>query len=287
MSWKGKTIAGFEGRDRLARVLAREVGAAYVSLNVSTYRAGERVVRVSRAVTKRCLLVTDLEADGESVWLAMLGCNALRASGAKRISLLAPWIAYGRQDRPAKSRESTGGVVLGVELSRAFRKITTLDAHSRMFRKHFGGRLKSVTPRDLIVPIARAKGATAIAAPDRGAEKRAKTVARKLRLPFIQCEKKRLRPGLGGVRSRISSGDPKGHRVLLVDDMVDSGGTLAEAAKALRAAGARTVGAVVTHAAVPASVPRAKELGLGYLEVVYQRDKKPGRGIVMHFKRWV
>lgn len=280
MSRRGRTIAGFEGRDHLARALAREVGATYASLAVSAYRAGERMIRASRLVSKNCLLAADLEADGESVWVALLAADALKRSGAKHVILLAPWLAYGRQDRPAKTRESAGGIVLGAALLRAYRKIYTLDAHSKMFRKHFGGRLKSVTPRDLIVPIARTKGATAIAAPDKGAEKRAKAVARKLRLPFIQCEKKRLRPGLGGVRSRVSHGDPKGHRVLLVDDLVDSGGTLAEAAKALRMAGAKSVGAIVTHAALPSSVPSAKSLGLGYLEVVNRRERRTSAELV-------
>lgn len=277
-SW---TVAGFDGRDGLARAIAREVGATYVSLAVSTYPAGERAVRASRTVGKRCLLVADLEADGESVWCLLMAADALKRSGAKQVRLLAPWMAYGRQDKPAKSRESVGGEVLGRALSRAFDKIYTLEAHSTPFRKHFDGRLKSLSARDFVAAVARQKGATAIAAPDHGAVKRAKAVARKLRVPFIVCEKARMRPGMGGVRVNVASGDPNGHRVALVDDMVDSGGTLKEAARALRSAGARSVGAIVTHAAKPASVPKSKDLGLGYMEVVYRRDKKP-RGDVVH-----
>lgn len=275
------TVAGFEGRDKLARALAREVGAAYASLAVSTYRAGERVVRASRTVSKRCLLVADLEADGESVWQVLLAADALRRSGAASVSFLAPWMAYGRQDRPAKARESTGGAALGSVLSRAFRKIYTLDAHSRLFRRHFGNRLKSLSARDLAVSAAPTAvgGAppTAIAAPDRGAVKRAKEVARKMRLSFIRCEKVR---GSGGVRVSVASGESRGQRVVLIDDMVDSGGTLAQAAKALKRRGARSVGAVVTHAALSSSIPRAKSLGLDYLKVLYQRDKKPAREFI-------
>lgn len=296
MSWRGKSIAGFEGRDAFARALARELGATYASLAVSTYRAGERVVRVSPLgsargrlrVSKRCLLVADLEADGESMWRVLLAADALHRAGATNVSLLAPWMAYGRQDRPAKTRESTGGAALGSVLSRVFRRIYTLDAHSRLFRRHFGNRLKSLSARDLAVSVASRRGGatpTAIAAPDRGAEKRAKAVARKLRLPFIRCEKVRARPGMGGVRSRVSSGDPKGQRVLLVDDMVDSGGTLAETAKALRRRGARSVGAIVTHAALPAAVPSAKSLGLVYLKVLYRRDRRPEKSVVNYFAR--
>ncbi len=275
-----QTIVGFEGRDQLARALAREFGASYAALVVSTYRAGERAVRASRAVSKRCLLVADLEADSESVWRVLLAADALRRAGAKKVSLLAPWMAYGRQDRPAKTRESVGGAALGQALSRAFNKIYTIEAHSALFRKHFRGSLKSLSARDLVVNAARSKGATAIAAPDHGAVKRAKSVAKRLRATLIVCEKVRTRPGLGDVRTKIASGDPTGHRVAIVDDMVDSGGTLKEAARALRSAGARSVGAVVTHAALPMSIPRAKDLGLAYLNVVYRRDRKPTSGLV-------
>ncbi len=209
-----------------------------------------------------------------------MAADALKRSGAKHVFLLAPWMAYGRQDRPAKARESTGGATLGDALHRSFKKIFTLDAHSKLFRKHFHGHLKSIAARDLAIPVARRYGADAVAAPDKGAVKRAKAVAREMRLPFIQCEKTRLRPGLGGVRSRVRHGDPKGHRVVMIDDLVDSGGTLAEAAKALRLAGAKSVGAVVTHAALSSSVPSAKSLGLGYLEIVYRRDRKPSASLV-------
>lgn len=285
MSWRGKTIAGFTGRDKLARLLAREVGALYVPLTTSTYRAGERVVRASRKVSRRCLLVTNVEADAESIWNVLLAADALHRAGAQKIVLFAPWIAYGRQDRPSASRESKGGIVLGEVLHPWFAKIVTLDAHSKLFRKNFHGRLRSISLRDLVIPAARTRGATAIAAPDHGALKRAKRAARKMRLPFILCEKKRLKPGVGGVRTRIASGSPQGERVLLVDDMIDSGGTLAEAAKALRAAGAKSVGAVVTHAALPTSVPNAKSLGLGFLDVLYRRVTKPLPELIRFFKR--
>src|SRR3990167_9132842 len=281
-------IVGVEGRDQLARPHARAAGGGYGSLAVSTYRAGERAVRASPLgsargrlpVSKRCLLVADVEADGESGWRGLLAADALRRAGARKVSLLAPWMAYGRQDKPAKTRESTGGVVLGAALSRAFDRIYTLEAHSPLFRKHFGGRLKSLSARDLAVTIARSKGAMAVAAPDHGAVKRAKSVAKRLRVTLIVFEKVRTRPGLGGVRTKIASGDPTGHRVVLVDDMVDSGGTLKEAAHALRSAGARSVGAIVTHAANPVSVPRAQDLGLGYMEVVYRRNGKPKKEII-------
>src|SRR3990167_3509767 len=87
-------IVGVEGRDQLARPHARAAGGGYGSLAVSTYRAGERAVRASPLgsargrlpVSKRCLLVADVEADGESVWRVLLAADALRRAGARKVS---------------------------------------------------------------------------------------------------------------------------------------------------------------------------------------------------------
>jgi ribose-phosphate pyrophosphokinase len=287
MSWRGKTIAAFEHQEVLARALARELGARFVTLTIKTYPAGERVVCASSKVTKRTMLVSDVEADGEGIWRLRLATDALRRSGARTVILFAPWMAYGRQDRPAAVRESVGGIDLGEALHLLFNKIVTIDVHSKLFASSFHGRLTSVFPAKYIAAAYKGKGITAVAAPDLGARKRARKVARKLKVPFIQCVKKRSRPGAGGVRMCMIKGDVKDHRVLLVDDLVDSGSTLKEASVTLKSQGAKSVGAYVSHTAIPSSVPGAKNLRLKFLDVVYQRGKKPSREFLKFIARRV
>jgi ribose-phosphate pyrophosphokinase len=270
---KRKTIVGIKGSDAVARAIARFKKLPYVSVTVSKYRAGEAVARTSKRVSGPCVLVRDIEANPVSIWEVLMAEDALKNAGAKSITLLAPWMAYGRQDRIARSLESIGGKVLADELS-SFRRIITVDAHSPMFIKRFKGRLKSIPSTSLIVPFALRYNATLIASPDAGGFNRAFILARHMHLPLSRCDKKRIKPGLLGVRIVCDPKHVKGARVLLIDDMVDSGGTLREATRNLKKLGARSVSAVVTHVADPNQKPSARELGLSYLMALYPRNGK-------------
>lgn len=262
------TVASFSDA---ARPLAEQLNASFVRLRMSTYAAGERVAHVGARVRGSCFLVEDVGADAESLLRVLLAANALMHSGASSVSLVAPWMAYGRQDRPTHPQESVGGEVIGVLFRSIFRRIFTLDAHSPAFVSLFGGRLVSCFPAGIAADIASKHRATAIAAPDGGARDRARAVSTILGLPLLVCQKSRSKPGRRGVSVRAVSGEPRGHRVLLIDDMVDSGGTLAEAAQMLKKYGAVSVGAVVTHAANPKRVPSAATLGLSLLTVLHPR----------------
>jgi ribose-phosphate pyrophosphokinase len=276
---KRKTIAGIRGDDALARSIARLKAWPYVSVELTNYAAGETAARASRAVRGSCVLVRDIEAHPSSVWEAAMAADALKRAGAKRVTLVAPWVAYGRQDRPARFLESCGAAVLAHALDR-FDRILTLDAHSRQFIKRFAGRLRSISPAALMARVAIQKEATVIAAPDAGARKRARTVAKILKLPVITCAKKRFKPGISGVRIVCDNKGVEGSRILVVDDMVDSGGTLRQAARDLKRRGAVSVGACVTHAADPNAKPSARDLGLSCLVTLYPRKGKAHKDFI-------
>lgn len=273
MARKRKTIVGIKGNDAAARAIARMKKLPYATVAISTYRAGERVARVLKRIQDSCVLVRDIEANPETVWDVLLAADALKRAGAKRLTLLAPWVAYGRQDRPAHRHESVGGIVLADAL-RPFKRILTVDAHSPAFTAHFHGRMRSVPPVPLIVPCVLTGSATRIAAPDEGGFVRADAVARHTGIPLIRCNKKRIKPGIRGVRTVCDPEGVKGARVVIIDDMVDSGGTLREAARNLKRFGATSVSAIVTHAADPDNKPSARELELSSLLILYPRKGK-------------
>jgi ribose-phosphate pyrophosphokinase len=280
-----RAIAVMSTDTRFGKALAKKLQLPIVRVASRRYAAGERELRASRSVRGTVALVHDLEAEDANIWQACLAADALRNAGATRVILITPWMAFGRQDRPAATRASAAGPVLGRILSSAFDRIVTLEAHSRRFIEAFHGHLDSLSMTDLAAAVAKKQRITAIGAPDHGALDRARDLAIQLNLPFILCEKRRIKPGRHGVRIRVASGNPNGQRILLVDDMVDSGGTLAEAAKALRNARARSVGAVVANTANPHATPTARTLGLAFLHVLHPRKGTPDAKLLLTIKK--
>ncbi|MBD3251581.1 ribose-phosphate diphosphokinase [Candidatus Uhrbacteria bacterium] len=270
---RGSTIVGIQGREDVANAVAKELRRPFVLSKIDHYNAGEGLARLSKEVEGPCILIADVDVDPVRLWEMLLTHDALQRSGTSHVTLFAPWMAYGRQDRQAKPKESVGGFVLARSLD-VFRRIVTVDAHSALFQRQFNGRLKSVTAARLTVPIALKKQVTVIATPDFGGYDRAYILANHMHVPLTTCRKHRTKPGLFGVKTTCEVHDIKGERVLLVDDMVDSGGTLKEAAKQLKKQGAASVGAVVTHIADPTNKPSARSLGLAYLHVLYPRKGK-------------
>lgn len=226
----------------LATRVAKRLSAPVSIVKRERYPSGELKLTIPAKPGKRILVVSDVREDpADPLVVTSLG-EGLRANGAKRVELFAPWIGYGRQDHVAKPGETPCGVVVGYLLGAAFDKIVTIDAHSDAFIRTFGGTLNNI----LAFPDALAMNPDLIVAPDRGATGRAKTYAKRFRIPFIVLEKKRTSSG-SKKATLPKNADVKGKHVLIVDDMTDSGGTLHAAAKVLRQAGATRMDAIVSH----------------------------------------
>lgn len=241
------SIVGFTDESALVRAVAERVGIRPLFANESSYRAGEMVVIGPVNPFRHVLLVTNIWEHAPSVFRTLLLADALRNAGATRVDLLAPWIAYGRQDRVTVAGEAPAGIVIGRLLAHTFDHMTTLDAHSPEFIRSFRGRLVSVMLLQKGIQSRRHR-ISLVVAPDRGATERAKRVARSLRVPFAVITKKRVNGRVVSSCLDIREKDVLGARALLVDDIADSGGTLESAVCVLRSAGAASVSAFVSHA---------------------------------------
>ncbi|MHB8830529.1 MAG: ribose-phosphate diphosphokinase [Patescibacteria group bacterium] len=241
-------LIAFKHRPALAKELAKKLKLKISWAELGYYAAGELKVIAPQKVARQVTIVSDVEEDSASLVSLLFLATALRSSGARHLTLVAPWMAYGRQDRVDKPGQTPAGLVIAKVLGQSFDRIITLDAHSPTFIKAFGKKLANVLPiPPLLPPLIKGARGYLIAAPDRGATERAKRFARALGLPWMVIEKHR---GTKGVLSKINKKDlskVKQAKVLLVDDMADSGSTLVSAAKALRQAGAKQVEAYVTH----------------------------------------
>lgn len=247
MAQKHKTIFGLHSEASFVRAFAKSVGASPRLVTPKRYGAGEWTVHAPADIGREAIVVGNAWEEPQSIFLLSLLVHAVKDAGAKRVKLIAPWIAYGRQDRAARPGEvAAAEVAAGLLLSSGATRIVTLDAHSPTFIRFFHGRLTNILPIEDIVRIAKEKKITAVAAPDYGALQRAKQIAKKLNVPFIQVSKKRIAPG--SIEESLASGNPDGKNVLLVDDMADSGKTLFAASCVLRANGAFSVSAFVSHA---------------------------------------
>ncbi len=236
-------IIGFRDEEKLVRAVARRLRATVRLVESDHYPSGELKINVPSG-KGRVLVVGDAPCESDRILrLTMLG-EGCRANGMKP-DLLAPWIAYGRQDRVAKAGETPGGLVVGRMLSEVYGKIATLDAHSDAFVRAFQKDLYNVLPFDerRLLPK---RAVTLVVAPDHGARFRARAAAKRLRVPYAVIEKKRTSDGVVAKidirEKRITQA-----RVLIVDDLTDTGGTLEAAACVLRSAGAASVSALVTH----------------------------------------
>lgn len=240
-------LLGFEDERQLVTTFADALGVKPLFALEAQYRAGELTVRMPEVTAKEVVLVADIHEGPRYAMRTLFAAKALRHTGVKRLTLLAPWIAYGRQDRVARAGEVPGGLIVGDMLARLFDHIITLDAHSPMFVRSFRRRLTNVcaTP-DQKLQTSLGHIDLVIAA-DQGAARRAQVCARAMNLPLIILEKQR---SSDGVCVQVASKDRKrlmGRRALIIDDISDTGGTLVTAASMLREYGVDSVSALISH----------------------------------------
>ncbi len=183
--------------------------------------------------------------------MELLVCmDALRRGSARRITAVLPYFGYARQDRKTSPRSPISAKLVANLITQAGAdRVLTLDLHAGQIQGFFDIPVDNlvsapVFARD-IKDTAKGNGDLTIVSPDVGGVIRARNIARRLDVDLAIIDKRRERAGVSEVMNII--GDVEGQRCLLVDDIVDSAGTLCNAAVALSEAGAKTVSAYVTH----------------------------------------
>jgi ribose-phosphate pyrophosphokinase len=201
----------------------------------------------------------------------LLLADACRRAGAARLTAIIPYLGYARQDRRVDRRSLGARVAADVIGAGRFDRVMLIDAHTPGIEGFFDIPVDhlTATPR-LAAAVARlVTGNGVVVAPDLGAVKLARGYAKALRLPMAIVHKTRLSGEI--VEAEAVIGDVRGRRPIVVDDMLSTGGTVAAAVKALRAAGSiEPIAVAVTHVLLAG---RARELlgGLS-LECVMATD---------------
>jgi ribose-phosphate pyrophosphokinase len=175
--------------------------------------------------------------------------DALRRASARRITAVMPYFGYARQDRKVGSRSPISAKLVANLISRAgVDRVLTLDLHAAQIQGFFDIPTDNLYASPVMVRDIKERfdlGNVMVVSPDVGGVVRARGLAKRINAPLAIIDKRRERAGESEVMNVI--GDAAGYTCILIDDIVDSGGTLVNAADALLAHGAKDVYAYISH----------------------------------------
>jgi ribose-phosphate pyrophosphokinase len=247
-----KIVAGNSNRP-LAEAICSYLKLPMAKGQVKRFADMEIFVEIQENVRGQDVFViqsTSFPANDNMMELLIL-LDALKRSSARRITAVIPYFGYARQDRKPGPRTPISAKLVANLIERAGAdRVLTLDLHAGQIQGFFDIPTDNlfaapVMTRDIEENFG-STGDIVVVSPDVGGVVRARALAKRISAPIAICDKRRERPGESEVMNVI--GEVEGKRCVLIDDIVDSGGTLVNAAEALLKNGATEVSAYISHA---------------------------------------
>jgi ribose-phosphate pyrophosphokinase len=244
----------FSGRANrpLAREVARSLGIECGSVDLRDFANGETYARFQESVrgTDAFVIQTHAEPVNERIMEQLIMIDALKRASAKRISAVVPFYGYARQDRKGRSREPiTARLVADLFQAAGADRIITMDLHSGQIQGFFDGPVDHLTALPPLAEYIRSNyhDELVIVAPDAGRVKTAEKFAAVLNssLAFLHKRRNRETPNQIDIHEVVGAVD--GRHCVIVDDMIDTAGTVVKGAEVLLASGANRVTAAATH----------------------------------------
>ena len=256
---------------KVAKALNLELGDS----DVITFSDGEFQPSYNESVRGATVfIVQSTFPPTDNLFELLLMIDAAKRASAKSIVAVMPYFGWARQDRKDKPRVSIGAKLVANMLEAAgCDRVMTCDLHADQIQGFFDFPVDHIYASAVFLPYLEKLNIEnlAIAAPDMGGAKRANAYARYLQCPVIICHKSREKANVVGSITAI--GDVKGKNVVIVDDMIDTAGTLAKAANVLKEMGALSVRACATHPVF--SGPAYDRIAESALEEVIVSDTIP------------
>ncbi|WP_375204010.1 ribose-phosphate pyrophosphokinase [Hyphococcus sp.] len=248
-----RLIAGNSNR-RLSEAIGRKLSTPLSQAEIKTFKDGEVFVEIQENVRGEDVFVIQSTAypANDNLMELLITMDALSRASASRITAVIPYFGYARQDRKAGPRTPISAkLVANLITTAGADRVLTVDLHAGQIQgffdiptdnlyavKEFERRIRELQNGDL--------GDVTVVSPDVGGVVRARALAKRLEdRPLAIVDKRREGPGLSEVMNII--GEVKGRHCVIFDDIVDSGGTLCNAAQALMDKGASSVTACITH----------------------------------------
>ncbi len=237
---------------KLAQELARKLHAPYSPLTISSFPDGDLYLKYNRAVKgKKVVIVHSFQPNPNDSFLKVLfAAETAQDLGAKKVILVAPYLAYIRQDKRFHPGEAVSSRILGKHLSRCVDKVISIDPHLhryRLLQEIFSVPGAALTSNDLITEYIQKHFPQAVlVGPDRESSQWAGKIARAIGTESTIFEKTRYHSRK--VRVKMVKPIPlEGKQVVIVDDIISTGYTLIEAAKEAYHHGAKEVIAIAVH----------------------------------------
>lgn len=235
----------------LAHEICGHLGIRPGEATVSTFSDGEVLVKIDENVRGADVFVVQscCHPVNSSIMELLIMIDALRRSSAYRITAVIPYFGYARQDRKDQPRVPiTAKLVADLITTAGTDRVLTMDLHAGQIQGFFNIPVDNLyaTPVLLDYMTREGGGDLVVVSPDAGGVERARAFAKRLQVTLAIIDKRREGPNNAQVMNII--GDVKGRNALLVDDMIDTAGTLVQAAQACAEQGAHRVWAGCTHA---------------------------------------
>ncbi len=243
-----KIVAG-RSNQRLAEKVAEVAGLQLAALTIRNFSDGEIWAKFEENIRGVDLfIIQSTHAPAENLLELLILLDAAKRASANRITAVIPYFGYARQDRKDQPRVSiTAKLLANVITSAGADRIITVDLHTPQIQGFFDIPLDHLYASRILLRVVREQGLEnlAVAAPDVGSAKTARAYAKRLGADLVIVDKRRAAHNQAEVMSII--GDPSGKNILIIDDLIDTGGTFVQCAEALKAHGALKIIGACTH----------------------------------------
>lgn len=265
----------------LAEKIAGKLGIQLSEPNIAAFSNGELHCRYSESVRGCDMFIVQTHSgfDGGSINDAMIEhlimVDAARRASAKRITVVCPYFGYARQDRKSEGREPISAKMMAdLFKSAGASRMISLDLHSGQIQGFFQGPWDHLTAMPVLMEALRDLGDDlVVVSPDAGRVKVSERYANALGADLAIVHKRRIKGEKNKVEAKEVVGEVEGRVCVLIDDMIDTGGTIVAAAEVLIARGAKSVIAATTHPVL--SGPAMQRLNDSVIERVIVTDTLP------------
>ncbi|MBR2639870.1 MAG: ribose-phosphate pyrophosphokinase [Oscillospiraceae bacterium] len=282
MNVHGKDIKIFSGNayPKAAEEIAKSLGLPLGKCTVGHFADGEVSVSLEESVRGSDVFIVQSTCNpvNDNLMELIIMMDAFRRASAGRITAVIPYFGYARQDRKAKARDPISSkVVANMLVAAGADRVLTMDLHASQIQGFFDIPVDHLMGAPILTPyfqpiVHHHEDEYVAVSPDHGSVNRVRKFAEKLDIPLAIIDKRRPKANVSEVMNII--GDVKGKKCIILDDMVDTAGTLCNAAKALiEIGGAQSVTACATHG--PLSGPAIQRIKDSVLEELVLLDTIP------------
>ena len=244
------TVFALSASQGLAKDIAKILGTEVGKCDVHHFADGEILVEIGESVRGKDVFIVQSTCNPvtENLMEILVLCDALKRASAKQITAVIPYFGYARQDRKAKPRQPiTSKLVADLLTVAGVNRVVTIDLHARQIQGFFDIPVDEMQALPLICKYFKDQNLEdlCVVSPDHGGATRARQMSEYFDCPIAIIDKRRPKPNVAEVMGII--GDVSGKNCILIDDMIDTGGTITAGVDMLKQKGAKDVYIACTH----------------------------------------